>query len=106
MSTDPTSVFDNTLAEHRVHITLESDATTLMRLLELFALRGVLPLRLSFDAYGGDEGAACLRLAARLGRHDWRALCARARTQVGVIEVWDGVPPGELVIARTAVFAV
>jgi hypothetical protein len=101
-TTDPSSVFDNTLAEHRAHVTLERDPTTLMHVLELFALRGALPLRVHFDAYGGAEGAACLRLVARLGRHDWRVLCERAATLVGVIDVCDGVPPGELNIERAS----
>jgi hypothetical protein len=69
-ATDASSVFDNTLAEHRAHVTLERDPTTLMHVLELFSQRGALPLRMHFDAYGGNEGAACLRLVARLGKHD------------------------------------
>ena len=99
---DPNAVFDNTLAEHRAHVTLERDPTTLMQLLELFALRGALPLRMHFDAYAGAQGTACLRLVARLGRHDWRVLCARAATLVGVIEVSEGEPPGEWVAGRSA----
>jgi hypothetical protein len=96
MTTDPLSVFDNRLEDCRVHVTLERDATTLMRLLELFALRGTLPLRVHFDAYDGPVGMGRLRVQARLGAHDWRVLCARAASLVGVVEVSEGVPPGEL----------
>lgn len=99
---DPNAVFDNTLAEHRAHVTLERDPSTLMRVLELFSLRGALPLRLHFDAYAGAQGAACLRVVARLGRHDWQVLCQRAATLMGVIEVGQGVPPGEAAFERTA----
>ena len=107
---DPHSVFDNTVDAFCVHVTLERDATTLMRLLELFALRGALPLRVQFDAYAGAGGTGCLRVHGRLGRHDWRVLCERAATLVGVVEVSDGVPPGELLPshgthARTPAFA-
>lgn len=100
MTTATDSVFDNTLAEHCAHVTLDRDPTTFMRLLELFALRGVLPLRLHFDAYAGREGAASLRVRARMGRHDWQLLCARAATQVGVIELSNGTPPGEATLDR------
>jgi hypothetical protein len=95
-SPDTLSVFDNTLATFCVHITLERDASTLMRLLEFFALRGTLPLRVAFDAFAGTGSTGRLRVQARLGRHDWRVLCERAATLVGVVEVSDGVPPGEL----------
>ena len=101
--TDPNAAFDNTLTEHRAHVTLERDPATLMRVLELFALRGALPLRMHLDAYAGAQGTACLRLVARLGRHDWRVLCARAATLVGVIEVSEGEPPGEWAADRAAV---
>lgn len=94
---DPTSAFDNTVDAFCVHVTLERDAATLMRLLELFALRGALPLRVHFDAYAGAGGTARLRVHARMGRHDWRVLCERAATLVGVLDLSDGVPPGELV---------
>jgi hypothetical protein len=95
-SPDTLSVFDNTVDAFCVHVTLERDAGTLMRLLELFALRGALPLRVHFDAYAGPGGTGRLRVNARMGRHDWRVLCERAATLVGVVDLSDGVPPGEL----------
>jgi len=100
-------VFDNTVDGFCVHVTLERDASTLMRLLELFALRGALPLRVHFDAYAGLDGTARLRVHARMGRHDWRVLCERAATLVGVVDLSDGVPPGELLpsYASTSAFA-
>lgn len=99
---DATSVFDNTVDAFCVHVTLERDATTLMRVLELFALRGALPLRVQFDAYAGQAGTGRLRVHARMGRHDWRALCERAATLVGVVDISDGVPPGELVASHAS----
>lgn len=93
---DTLSVFDNTVDAFCVHVTLERDAGTLMRLLELFALRGALPLRVHFDAYAGPGGTGRLRINARMGRHDWRVLCERAATLVGVVDLSVGVPPGEL----------
>jgi hypothetical protein len=102
---DPLSVFDNTVDAFCVHVTLERDASTLMRLLELFALRGSLPLRMHFDAYAGPGGTGRLHLNARMGRHDWRALCERAATLVGVVDISDGVPPGELLPSRAPSFA-
>jgi hypothetical protein len=107
MSTPDThSVFDNTVDAFCVHVTLERDAGTLMRLLELFALRGALPLRVHFDAYAGPGGTGRLRVNARMGRHDWRALCERAATLVGVVDFSDGVPPGELLPTHAPAFAV
>ncbi len=106
MSTsDPLSVFDNTVDAFCVHVTLERDATTLMRVLELFSLRGALPLRMHFDAYAGPAGTGWLRVNARMGRHDWRVLCERAATLVGVVDISDGVPPGELLPSRGAASA-
>lgn len=106
MSTpDPLSVFDNTVDAFCVHVTLERDAGTLMRLLELFALRGSLPLRVHFDAYAGPGGTGRLRVNARMGRHDWRVLCERAASLVGVVDIGDGVPPGELLPSRAPSFA-
>jgi len=104
-SPDTLSVFDNTVDAFCVHVTLERDATTLMRVLELFALRGSLPLRVHFDAYAGPGGTGRLRVHARMGRHDWRALCERAATLVGVVDISDGVPPGELLPSRAQPFA-
>jgi hypothetical protein len=100
-SPETLSVFDNTVDAFCVHVTLERDAGTLMRVLELFALRGELPLRVHFDAYAGPGGTARLRIHARLGRHDWRVLCERAATLVGVVDLSEGVPPGELLPTRT-----
>lgn len=89
ISTDPSSVFDNTPIEHRARLTLECDPTTLMRTLELFALRGIVPTSIRFDAHARHDTPAVLRLAVVLGRHDWAVLCARAATLVGVLEVAD-----------------
>lgn len=96
MSSPPDlTVFDNRVEHHLAHITLERDPTTLMRLLELFAQRGSLPLRVHFDAYAGAGGNGRLRVQARMGRHDWRTLCQRAQTLVGVVGLDEGTPPGE-----------
>ncbi len=82
-----TAQFDNPVADHCLRLTLETDANTLLRVLELFALRGATPQRIEFSADddAARSGLARLQVRARMGRHDWRVLCARAGTLVGVV---------------------
>ena len=90
-----TSQFDNPVADHDLQLMLESDVNSLLRVLELFALRGVLPRRIEFVAEDEPALPCRLQVRARMGSHDWHVLCARAGTLIGVVELSDGTPQDE-----------
>lgn len=85
-----TSQFDNTLVYGRLRAEVEHDGGLLVRLLGLFAARGVTPLAVDYriDARA-QPPAALLRVDAQMGAQDWAILCMRARQAIGVLQLTE-----------------
>ena len=85
------SQFANDPIDARFEMRFDADVQTLMRLLEAFALRGVMPRQVRLDP---DDDLACLVVRARLGAHDAQVLATRLSTAFGVFDVgWRGEMP-------------
>lgn len=85
------SQFANEPVDARFELRFEPEVQTLMRLLEAFALRGVMPRQVRLDP---DDDLACLVVRARLGAHDAQVLATRLSTAVGVFDVgWRAEAP-------------
>ena len=82
------SQFDNEPVYGRLHAVVEHEPGVLLRLLELFAARGLAPLSVEYkiDARARPP-IGRLRVDAEVGAQDWQILCARAGQAVGVIEL-------------------
>jgi acetolactate synthase regulatory subunit len=66
---------------HHLYVEADADPTTFMRLLGLIALRGLLPESVRFEQ---RPDHAELNVWVRMDAEDFRVLCARAETLVGV----------------------
>lgn len=66
---------------HHLYVEADADPTTFMRLLGLIALRGLLPESVRFEQ---RPDHAELNVWVRMDPEDFRVLCARAETLVGV----------------------
>jgi hypothetical protein len=86
MSTDPNAVFANPAARCLFEVRLEPEVQCLLRAIELFAQRGVLPRRLRLDPGAAADAPCRLMVDATIGEHDARVLAARLATQVGVFD--------------------
>jgi hypothetical protein len=82
------SQFDNSPVHGRLAAVLDHDTGPLLRLLELFAARGITPLSLDYRIDPRARPATGrLRVDAEIGADDWRILCARAAQIVGVLRL-------------------
>lgn len=66
---------------HHLRVEADPDPATFMRLLGLYALRGLLPQSVRFEQ---RPDHAELNVWAHMDTEDFRVLCARAETLVGV----------------------
>jgi|JI8StandDraft_2_1071088.scaffolds.fasta_scaffold03233_8 hypothetical protein len=69
------------LTLHHLRVEADPDPATFMRLLGLYALRGLLPQTVRFEQ---RPDHAELNVWAHMDTEDFRVLCARAETLVGV----------------------
>ena len=92
----PLSQFANEPVDARFEMRFDADVQTLMRFLEAFALRGVMPRQVRLDS---DDDLACLVMRARLGAHDAQVLATRLSTAFGVFEVsWRAEVPAAVAL--------
>jgi hypothetical protein len=91
------SQFANEPVDARFEMRFDADAQTFMRLLEAFALRGVMPRQVRLDS---DDDRACLVVRARLGAHDAKVLATRLSTAFGVFDVgWRAELPAAVALS-------